>query len=191
MSKPKAQKMKADTKPSWEAIARIVGAVAGLITALATLLGVLVAAGVIDLRRNDPDSPTPQTGTLEPGVANLRFCNRDCQEAGSAFQDTFPEGAQEIWAAWDYQGMERGAAYTREWLNRGEVWVRYECVWQGSESGTWSLRLHDAGGLRSGEWELIITVEDQIVARASVQVEGNHTFWDPAGNPPCPDWQAE
>jgi hypothetical protein len=132
------------------------------------------------------DKPTPLP---PPAIENFRFCDVDCQSPGAVLQDEFPADTTEIWVAWEYSGMQPGMRYSREWYNRGARWIRYDCVWEGPESGTWSLRLHDESvGLRSGEWTLRIAVEGQVVATASVEVAPGNENWDPAGTHACPDW---
>jgi hypothetical protein len=132
------------------------------------------------------DKPTPLP---PPSIENFRFCDMDCQSPGAAAYDEFPADTTEIWVAWEYSGMQPGMRYSREWYNRGARWIHYDCVWEGPESGTWSLRLYDeSAGLRSGEWTLRIAVEDEVVATASVEVEPGNENWDPAGTRACPDW---
>ena len=42
--------------------------------------------------------------------------------------------------------MQQGMSYTREWYNNGEFWLRYDCIWQGSESGSFSVTLRETNG---------------------------------------------
>jgi hypothetical protein len=133
---------------------------------------------------NDKPTPAPP-----PIIENFRFCEADCLSPGSVPQDEFPVGTTEIWVAWEYSGMQPGMRYSREWYNRGERWIHYDCVWEGLESGTWSLRLYDENsGLRSGEWTIRVAVEGEVETTASVEVAPGNENWDPAGTLDCPDW---
>jgi hypothetical protein len=131
-------------------------------------------------------TPTP---IPPPAVENFRFCETDCLSPDAVPQDEFPVGTTDIWVAWEYSGMQPGMHYSREWYNRGARWVHYDCVWEGPESGTWSLRLYDRrNGLRSGEWMVRIAIEDEVVTTASVEVAPGNENWVPAGTLACPDW---
>jgi hypothetical protein len=155
---------------------------------------------LVDVDEESGTTSEPPTATGEPGddkptpapppvIENFRFCEVDCQSPGAAPQDEFPADTTEIWAAWEYSGMQPGMRYAREWYNRGERWIHYDCVWEGPESGTWSLRLYDeSSGLRSGEWTIRIAVEGEVEATASVEVAPGNENWDPAGTRACPDW---
>ena len=41
--------------------------------------------------------------------------------------------------------------------------------------------LREPAGFRSGEWTMEIYVNGQLVAQNSFIVQGNYTYWDPAG----------
>lgn len=85
--------------------------------------------------------------------------------------------------------MSPGLEYVRTWSSNGEEWVRYNCRWQGAESGVFYGRLWDRDGLRSGEWTVKITVPGGFTFSQSVFIEGNYTFWSPPGNLACPDFK--
>ena len=88
----------------------------------------------------------------------------------------------------DYEGMSKGLRYSRVWSMKGAEWVRYDCVWQGPERGTYYLKLWDVDGLRSGTWVVTIAIEGGGEFRGSVDIAGSYNFWDPAGHLPCQDW---
>jgi hypothetical protein len=133
-------------------------------------------------------SPMPTTPYLRPRLSNFRFCDRACASIGATQLTLFPEGTWQLFASWDYSGLRPGLAYTRLWTFQGEEWIRYNCVWQGPEAGTFAIRLWDTGGLRSGDWTLTIYVEGELAATTSVTIGGHNNYWAPAGERPCPDF---
>ncbi len=132
-------------------------------------------------------SPSSPTESTLPLFTNFRFCAAPCDSPGAHQQSSFPEGVQKIYVRWNYSGMKQGISYGRAWFNRGQNWINYQCTWHGPESGSQEIVLQEPGGLRSGVWDVVITVQDVEAARASVNVAGSFGFWDPAGVQPCPD----
>lgn len=141
-----------------------------------------------------PQQPEPTAPPIEedtatgPTISNIRFCDGPCDAANPVELTAFPEGTQNIHVSWDYAGMQPGMNYTRDWSNRGQSWLHYDCVWQGPENGTEEVELREPGGLRSGTWTMALRVEGEIVATASVELLGSHEYWDPAGTLPCEDF---
>jgi hypothetical protein len=78
--------------------------------------------------------------------------------------------------------------YTRTWSNNGQEWIRFDCTWQGTETGSKNFKLFDTGGLRSGLWVMKIISEGEVIAQAEVLVEGSYDYWAPAGYQSCPDF---
>ncbi len=118
---------------------------------------------------------------------NFRFCDHPCAEAGAQTLSVFPEKTSEIFVSWDYTGMTPGQSYTRVWSFGDQEWIRYNCMWRGPESGTFSVRLWDANGLRSGVWTLTILIDQTVTVQAKVSIEGAFDYFAPAGEQPCPD----
>ncbi len=140
-----------------------------------------------------PATPIPaptSTPTIPvPRAYNIIFCDRPCDQAGAVQKSVFPEGTREIWVQWDYSGMLPGLSYYREWTNAGRMWIHFDCVWQGPQSGRWNLSLYDRNNdLTSGTWVLTIVVEGRVAGSASVEIAGNNDIWRPGGVYPCPDW---
>lgn len=128
------------------------------------------------------------TETPGPKIEDIHFCDRLCDEAGAIRITSAPERATRIYIAWTYSGLKSGVEYTRIWTMDEEEWVHYECVWQGSESGNFNLKLYDDDGLRSGVWIMRLYVEGSQIAEGSILVEGNYNYWDVPGFLPCPDF---
>lgn len=125
----------------------------------------------------------------QPRVRNLRFCDVSCSEPDASELSTLSAGSRELHVSWEYEDMQVDTPYTRTWLSEGEKWVEYsDCVWQGPEDGTMNVVLREPGGLRSGQWVLLITVDDQPQSVGWIDVKGDHDFWEPAGNLTCADF---
>ena len=109
-------------------------------------------------------------------------CASPCLSDGSNAVRTFPGIAYRLHATWQYSGIAYGAHYQRIWSmpDRGE-WVRYDCQWDGPESGLDTVALSEPLGLRAGWWEMRILVEGQEIMNESVFVEGSHATWEPVG----------
>jgi hypothetical protein len=93
--------------------------------------------------------------------------------------DTFEEGTKEIYLQWNYKNFPIGAFYVRTWTMNDEKWVRYYCIWPGPETGKQEITLREPGGLHSGTWELSIYVNDHLLLREQIFIEGSWDYWDP------------
>jgi serine/threonine-protein kinase len=133
-------------------------------------------------------TPIPAaTPTLAPEFYGIRFCDRPCGPPGATGITTVAEGATSIDFAWSYRGMTPGMLYSRTWSVEGDEWLHYDCEWQGPSEGMMEATLREPNGLRSGPWTLTLRISGQSAVDATVFVEGNHNYWDPAGYRPCPD----
>lgn len=156
-----------------------------LVASLAVLLlGVSVAWVGIDALLGKPEfqiTPTPATATPLPGrVYNFQACSEPCN--GSNHQDTFSQKIERIYVTWKYENITPGAHFVRTWSLDGREWVRYDCFWNGASSGQEDVNpLAEPRGLASGVWEMVIRVDDEILLREEITVEGRWDYWNPAG----------
>jgi hypothetical protein len=119
--------------------------------------------------------------TPGPVVSDLYFCLEPCLADGSNAVNVAPQGVSQIFVHWTYENFPVGAEYVRRWTNNGEEWVRYQCLWPGPTSGVDDVPLTEPEGLRSGEWEVSILLDDEVVVQEQLTVTGGWTFWFPAG----------
>ena len=64
----------------------------------------------------------------------------------------------------------------------GVEWVRYECKWPGPISGLDDkVKLSNPDGLQSGRWDLTILINEQIILKEQVMIEGDWLDWYPPG----------
>jgi hypothetical protein len=94
-----------------------------------------------------------------PLCCDIHFCDMPCDENGAIEMAPFPEHTTRIYASWSYARMTPGIHYSRTWSMAGQKWVHYDCVWNGPPEGTFVMRLWDSGGLRSGRWDLTISIQ--------------------------------
>lgn len=77
--------------------------------------------------------------------------------------------------------MPTGAHYVREWTSNGELWVRYDCAWDGPSADVDDITLTEPGGLRSGVWEVVMSVDGVGLLQEVITVKGAWGFWEPVG----------
>lgn len=177
----------------WSNLPAIIKAIAILLPTIGGLLVVLNQIGIINFTREQIETPeTPITTTpvtsIEPSIFDIRFCDKPCSEAGAQSVTSFPEKTQKVYMSYSYSGMTPDIRYSRIWTMNGQEWVHYECIWKGPEQGTYEVTLREPKGLHSGPWMIIFLVNQQQVAQATINIEGSHDYWDPAGHPECPDF---
>ena len=68
----------------------------------------------------------------------------------------------------------------------GQEWVRYDCSWNGPETGQASdlpnfNPLADPDGINSGEWLVVMSLDGRELMRATLTVEGTFQNWTPVG----------
>ncbi|MBE2223801.1 MAG: protein kinase [Anaerolineae bacterium] len=125
-------------------------------------------------------TPIPPDSGLSPRMWNARFCMSTCLNDGSNAVYSLPANSTQVFVKWEYENVPVGAAYTRSWRSNGDLWVVYDCAWNGPVSGTDEIRLWDREvGLRAGEWEMTVTVNGETVLQDSIIVEGNNNLFLP------------
>jgi hypothetical protein len=63
----------------------------------------------------------------------------------------------------------------------GQVWAQYICKWPGPEAGSDAVTLTEPRGLRSGNWDVAISVDGAVLFRQQIVIEGNWDYWEPPG----------
>lgn len=131
-----------------------------------------------------PSTPTPRprpTNTPKPLTNQFLACQSECMDDGSNAVTRVPGGTKKLYLRWSYKNIPTGAHYVRYWTMNGLEWVRYDCTWPGPKSGVDEITLTEPEGLHSGTWEVTIMVNDEVIMREQVYVDGNWSFWEPAG----------
>ena len=184
-----SSKDKDKTETFFSGIKGIIVALTGLIVAITGLV-----AAYDQFVNNRPDeTPTPVSAapvpedqdseepeepvTPAPSFSNFNACEEPCN--GNNAARSFAEKSKRVYVSYDYENIPDGAAYTRTWKNNGDVYISYACDWPGPKSGRHSVELYEAKGLRSGIWELTITVDGELLFQESFEIEGDWDAWDP------------
>ncbi len=83
----------------------------------------------------------------------------------------FPSGIGELYAFFDYQGMQDGWEWTRRWSIDGEVVIDTTEPWSGGESGkNFWVNVYSKDGLPDGRYQLELLVRGTLVQSASCTV---------------------
>ena len=76
---------------------------------------------------------------------------------------TFPEGTTQVYAVFDFSGMEDGMTYDAYWYLDGHEDLHKSWEWSVGEKGTSWVNIFDDDGITPGNYELELYVGDQLV----------------------------
>lgn len=98
-----------------------------------------------------------------------------------AGQWTFPAGTKQLFAVWEYQGMQAGMTVKREWLLNGKPWLTREEPWDfakyGSNGMIRDISIYDNDlGLPSGAYQLSLYVNN-IPQPIGMNLDGSAKNW--------------
>jgi hypothetical protein len=133
-------------------------------------------------RNLEPTRIIEPTKTSIPSskITSFSSCLQPCN--GNNSIRTFPSATQTIYVQWAYENIPIGAKYTRRFTQAGREWARYDCAWPGPTTGIENqVKITEPNGLHSGVWEMTILINDVVVMKEQIEIQGNWTFWDPAG----------
>lgn len=127
--------------------------------------------------RPQPSAPAPAPVPAKPAPAksptfsNLVFSLKVTQDGRPiAPAAVLPSGAQQMFASFDFSGMKNDAAWRTVWALDGKPIVDQAARWDAGASGRKALVLANQHGLPDGEYHLVLTVENAIVAEGRVAV---------------------
>jgi S1-C subfamily serine protease len=92
--------------------------------------------------------------------------------------DTFDSGVSEVYAIYQYEGMEDSQSWSRTWYLDGEAVLSQDDTWDGGESGSGWLNIYNDGGLPDGAYGLVVWVGGEKVR------EGSFTIGQPGSTVP-------
>ncbi|MCA9916121.1 MAG: hypothetical protein KC496_22350, partial [Anaerolineae bacterium] len=114
-----------------------------------------------------------QAGALPVVFTNLEFLRSDSPTAlpdGSP-STSFPDGANTLFARFDWQEIAPGTRWTQQWLVDGIVFYEESSLWNTTESGEdYTLRLSAPGGLPDATYTLNLLVNGVLLASEDVSV---------------------
>ncbi|MCJ7435337.1 MAG: hypothetical protein MUO77_17800 [Anaerolineales bacterium] len=126
------------------------------------------------------EMPHSQEVSAQPNIYNFAACTEPCLGDLSNRRASFPEKIEKIYLRFNYDWIPPGSDYARVWKNQGEEWGRYQCQWDGPESGVFETNIREPAGFRSGDWTMEIYVNGQLIAQETINIQGAWDFWEPA-----------
>lgn len=126
-------------------------------------------------------TPTPTAGGAEGAVwSEFTFAtgvDDNYNPIGAA--DAFASGVSEVYAVYEYEGMEDGQTWTRTWYLDGEAVLSQDDTWDGGEKGNGWLNIYNNDGLPDGAYSLVAWVGGEKVQ------EGSFTIGQPGSKLPA------
>lgn len=126
-------------------------------------------------------TPTPAAGGAGGAVwSEFTFATGvDSNYNPIGVADAFDSGVSEVYAVYQYEGMEDGLAWSRTWYLDGEAVLSQDDVWDGGEYGSGWLNIYNNGGLPDGVYGLVVWVGGEKVQ------EGSFTIGQPGSRLPA------
>ncbi len=117
-----------------------------------------------------PVKPAPAKPAAKgPAFNNLVFSLKVTQDGRPvAPAAVLPGGAKQLFASFDFSGMKNGMDWSMVWAYDGKPIVNQSAKWEDGASGRKALVLANQRGLPDGEYHLVITVAQAIVAEGRV-----------------------
>ena len=104
------------------------------------------------------------------GIRFLRAANPLAQPTGNP-STSYPDGANTIFALFDWEQLAPGTPWTMQWSVDNEVFLRMTQPWSGPESGgDFATRLTASGGLPDGTYRLELLVNGRLLASEQVAI---------------------
>jgi serine protease Do len=120
--------------------------------------------------------PQPKPGrrarkTGGPTISNLVFSSRVTRDGRPINPASMlPSGGKEIFVTFEYDGMRDGVAVGQVWARDSQTLASEESKWSDGPRGRKTLHLGNPDGLPDGEYHLVLTVANQVVAEGVVVV---------------------
>ncbi len=108
-----------------------------------------------------------------PTITNLIFSDgitRDDRPTNPTY--LLPAGIRQVYAFFDYAGMQDGWAWSRTWTYEGEAIASGSDTWEGGTSGSWWVGIEADEPLDPGTYRLEIFVKGTLVAASNFTVAG-------------------
>lgn len=137
-------------------------------------------------RRPRPTRQETPPPPVEPSFGPITFAE-GMDRKGNPVRPgtTFKSGIRELYAFFDYQGMEDGMEWTQRWSINGEVVVDNTNNWEFGESGeNLYSRLYSEVALPDGEYQLDLLVQGELIQSGTCKIgEGRHPAPTPTPSP--------
>lgn len=113
------------------------------------------------------------SGALPRVFTNLEFIRADnpLELPDSAPANTFPDGANTLYARFDWERITPGTPWTMRWRVDNEIFYERTIPWSSTESGVdFTTRLTSPGGLPDGTYTLELLINGILLDTAQVSV---------------------
>ena len=121
-----------------------------------------------------PPRPTRQRRAKSasgPTINNLVFSSRVTRDGRPINPAAvLPSGGKELFVTFEFDGMRNGLPVGQVWARNGETLASEKGTWQDGPRGRKTLHLGNPNGLPDGEYHLVLTVRNQVVAEGEVIV---------------------
>jgi hypothetical protein len=110
-----------------------------------------------------------KTEQSDEGFGAIIFCE-DVTEDGKIIgaSNTFPVGTDQVWAYFNFWGMEKGQSWGRVWTHNGQEFINAtDEKWEDLEEGWVAYSIGGSYDLEPGEYELTLLIGDRPVQRSS------------------------
>ncbi|KAA3659329.1 MAG: hypothetical protein DWQ04_22600, partial [Chloroflexi bacterium] len=121
-------------------------------------------------------SAAPKSVPRRSGVkiSNLVFCSRVTRDGRPVNPASmFRSGRKALFVVFDFEGMRKGTKWSQVWSVNGQKVMDQEGKWEDGPRGRKALAINNNQGLPDGQYHLVITVRNQIVAEGEVMM-GRH-----------------
>lgn len=112
-------------------------------------------------------------GVLPNVFSNIEFLRADTafSPPSSAPANSFPDGANTIYAHFDWQRIARGTLWTMQWLVDGEVFYEETSVWNTDENGQdFQVRLTAPDGVPDGTYTMNLIISGVLLESSQVSL---------------------
>jgi hypothetical protein len=113
-----------------------------------------------------------QEGVLPSVFSNISFIRAQANQAPTGEPaTTFPDGANTLYARFDWQQLSPGTRWRLQWLVDETVFYQVVAPWSSPESGSqFTLRLTSPNGVPDGSYTLRLYVNDVLLQTSTVSV---------------------
>lgn len=121
-----------------------------------------------------PVQATPRGGTKKakgPVFAGLVF-SRDVTDDGRPIDPAalLPSGGTQLFASFEFSGMFNDMVFGEVWAWNGQKIAQKRGAWDAGSRGRRTLSLMNQRGLPDGEYHLVLTVNDQVLAEGKATI---------------------
>jgi len=136
---------------------------------LTTIKG--TAAAPARVQPIQPAKTTPAQSSAVPAIRALVF-SRDVTDDGRPIQPAslLPSGGTQLFASFEYAALSNSMTFGETWAWNGKTIAQKRGAWDGEVAGRKTLSLMNQRGLPDGEYHLVLTLNNQVMAEGKVVI---------------------